>query len=679
MMASLIEGDFKDFQLELLKSQAQDKDQRDLARKCVIFTSKEDGQWEDDVVQIFQDAGRPRLTMDRTSPMIDMMVGELEHSQFGPRVVADGKDADKKLAELRNGIIRAIMNRSDCDFTFKRIVRKLIHAGFDAIRVRHDYVDEESMDQDLMVEYIPNSLDRVFFDPNSVEQDRSDAEWAVVLQNVSKATFKEMFGENAAIPSSVDNGRSTTSYENTPDDLIMIGELYCIKYETKEIVQMSNGKIMEADEVDAYIAELTAQGMPVRKGKSRKVKKPEVYSRFFSGTDWLDDEKETAFTMLPVIPFYHCFDIIEDKVVWKRIVGKAMDAQRALNYAESQLLSKTALSPSEKIGMAIQQLDGVEDAMEDLNINIDPLFAYNHVDGIPAPYKLATNQVDQALMIVAQNAAANIEAIFGMYGASLAKNPQMQSGVAINKQIERGEVGNTGVWVDIAKGVTRLCQVLNNAIARTADTERSIQALYEDGTTEYVDVNKEEYDKESKTFKKKNDLTQGRYSVTCRMGPMYTTQKGETREALKELYVVPGMESLAPMTADIYTSTIDAPGMDQVHERLRMQMIAAGMIPSNQFTEEEKEAVAQAEAAMAEQQAQQPQETDPYQQLLAGQLSVDQFNAQVDARNESMKADAEVRLKEAQTRKELAEAEAQELENDIVENGINDLLGMANG
>lgn len=668
-MASIFDKDnFPKFKEQLDRSIEMDKEQREQARICIDFVTKEDGQWEDEVSEIFSDTDRPRYTFDRVTPIIDMMVGELEHSKFGPRVLPDGKGADKKVAELRNGIIRGVLNRSKFDFMSKRIARKMIVAGYDSVRVRHDYIDNMSFDQDLIVEYIPNSIDRVFYDPNSIEQDRSDAEWVVVLQNVSEQSFKDTFGEDAQLPSSIDNGRISSSTDQAAVGDFMIGEAIYIKYETKEIAQLSTGDVIEKDKLDEYMKKF--EGSPVMVGirRTRKVKMPKVYTRFFDANGWLDKEIETAFRMLPVVPFYHCFDIVDERVVWKRIVGKLMDAQRVFNYARSRMVEKVALSPAEKIAMSIDQLEGVEDAMDSLNVDIDPLFIYNHVDGQPAPYKLTSNQVDQALMLTAQEAAGDIEAIAGMYAASMAKNPGMQSGVAIEKQVERGEIGNTGIWVDVAMGVTRLCQIINDTIPNIADTARSMQAVYEDGTTEFVNVNSDIYDQETREIRTENDMQKGKYAVICRMGPMYTTQQGETRAALNELYAT--MPELPGMTADIYASTIDAPGMDQVHERLRMQMIANGMIPQNQFTEEEKAAMEQAEAAMAEQQQAAPAAADPIQALMEGQLTVEQFKAQMDA----VVQQAEVKVKEADARKKNAEAEAQEIENQMTENKVLDML-----
>lgn len=668
-------SDFDDFKILIEESQEADTDQRELARECLIFTTKEDGQWETKVAQTFNDNDRPMYTFDRVTPLIDQIVGKMEQTEFSPKVYADGDGADSKMAEIRNGMIRADMNRSDAQFLIKRVGRKLCHTGFDCLRIRHDYVDEMSFDQSLLIESIPNAIDRVWFDKNSEKQDRSDAEWCVVLQSISKAQFHKTFGKDKAFPAAISENRQSNSYSENRNNQTIIGEALYKKYEDEEIVLLSNGDIIDSDDLDEELKKYSDMGITVKEERRRKVKECRVYSRMFSSEGWLEEEEETAFTLIPVIPFYHCFDIIEDKVVWRRIVEKLMDAQRVLNYAKSRQIEQGALSPTEKTAITIDQLDGVADAMATLNVSNDPLFVYNHVDGQPAPFKMQGPQINQSLMMIAQDCAADIEGIAGMYAASLAKNPQQQSGVALEIQTERGDMGNTSFFIDLAKGMTYMCQVMNAAYDIIHDTEnKKVQTQYEDGSSEFIEVNKTKLNQETRKMETENDMKAGKYSVICRLGPMFTTRRGETRAGLLDLYTV--LPGAAEMTSDIFANTIDSPGMDQATERLRMNLVANGQIPMNQMTAEEKAAIEKANAAKA--QAQQGQAAgSPMEQMVAGQLTIDQFKAQSDAQLkakdqeiEQLKLQMEQPLKEAQARKANAEAEAQELETDMLETGI---------
>lgn len=679
--------DFDEFKILLEESQAADTDQRELARECLLFTTKVDGQWETKVAQTFTELDRPMYTFDRTTPLIDQIVGKMEQTEFSPKVYADGDGADSKIAEIRNGMIRADMNRSDAQFLIKRVGRKLCHTGFDCLRLRHDYVDDESFDQSLLIESIPNAIDRVWFDKNSEKQDRSDAEWVVVLQSISRSKFYKEFGKDTPFPAAVSEARDSNAYEENRNDQTIIGEVLFKKYRDEEIILLSNGEVVDEDDLEEELKKYAEMGVPVKEEKRRKTKECRVFSRMFSSNGWLEKEEITAFTMLNVIPFYHCFDIIEDKIVWRRIVEKLMDAQRVLNYAKSRQIEQGALSPVEKTAITIDQLEGVADAMATLNVSNDPLFVYNHVDGQQAPFKMQGPQINQSLMMISQDAAADIEGIAGMYAASLAKNPLQQSGVALEIQTERGDMGNTSFFIDLAKGMTYMCQVMNSAYDIIHDTEnKKVQTQYEDGSSEFIEVNKSKMNPETKKMEKENDMGKGKYSVICRLGPMFTTRRGETRAGLLDLYSV--LPAAAEMTSDLFANTIDSPGMDQATERLRMNLVAAGQIPENQMTAEEKAAIEQANQAMAaqQQQAQGQGSGDPVQQMVEGRLTIDQFKAQTDAQLkakdqeiEMLKLEIEKPLKEAQARKANAEAEAQELETDMTETGVMKHLNEVSG
>lgn len=656
-------SDFDDFKLMLETSQEADTDQRQKARECINFTTQDKGQWEDDVASTFDDEGRPMYTFDRTTPLIDLIVGKIEQSEFSPKVYSNGDEADNGLAEIRNGMIRAVMNASDVPFQLKRVARKLCHTGFDVLRLRHDYISEESFDQDLTIEMVPNAIDRVWFDPNSEEQDHSDAEWCVVLQTISKERFKKEFGKDTSLPVSVSQDRSSDYYDENKAEKLLIGEVLYYKYENVDISLLSNGDVVDSDDADEAIKNTEDDITKLKVMETRKVKRPKVYSRMFSDGDWLKEERETAFAMLPVIPFYHCFDIIEDKKVWRRIVEKLMDAQRVLNYAKSAQVQQVALTPPEKIVISTEQLDGVEAAVSELNVSLDPIFAYNHVEGQPPPYKLSGSVVNQGLMAIAQDSANDIEAIAGLYAANMAKNEGLQSGVALEIQTERGDLGNSSFFVDLAKGVTRLCQVMNDTFSRVHDVQKKVQSKSEDGTSEYIELNKPVFNEETNRYDIENDMTTGQFTAICRMGPMFTTRRSETRSGLMDLYTV--LPETAPITSDIFASTIDSPGMDQATERLRMTLVASGQIPENQLSKEEKAAIQQAHKTQAN--TKEKDSTDPLEQLMAGQLSVEQFKAQNDAAVDQFKAETDAKLKEAQTRKAIAEAEATELETDMKE------------
>jgi len=626
-------------QLEVIQN--NEKDQRELARDCDTFVNKVDGQWEPRVWEQWGTLQRPRYNFDRTTPIIDLIVGELEQNEFAATVSPAGGEATKEVAQVYDGILRAIQNRSDASSTYKKIARKMVIQGFDAMRVKTQYKDADSFEQEIVLEHIPNAIDRVWFDPNSEKQNGSDAEFVYVMQALTKDAYKEQFPTGSG--ESIGNERLQQDYWYKRETVI-VGQIYYKKRESREIVQLDNGMVIEAEKFDPVKDAMALQGMNEVKRREREIVK--VYTRMFDGDNWLNDEVLTSFNELPIVPFFHCFEISEDKRIWRRIVEKLMDPQRIYNYAKSRQIEEGALAPREKTWMTREQAKGHEGKLGSMNTNPDPIQFYN-VDskGAPPPYKTSPPSVNPALQTTAQDAAMDIEAISGMYAANLAKNPGNQSGKALGIQIDKGDTGNVSFYADMSIGITQLCKVCVGAIPVVHDAKEVFNVLRPDGTREDIEINT--VDKE--TMQPLNDLTQGSYTVLCGMGPMFKNRLEKGNDAMIQVSQV--MPEIMQNGADIFLRNIDAPNMDALAERARSQLVSAGLIPEDQLTDEELQEIQAAQqqqgqqpdpmiiAAMAEQQKAEAELVNA--QTNQAESQIDMFNA------ETKRIEAMVKAEEA--------------------------------
>jgi len=78
------------------------------------------------------------------------------------------------------------------------------------------------MDQDLIIKKIPNAIDSVWFDLDSTEQSAKDANWAVKLKAITKASYKELYPEGAC--QSVGDDKRSNAYDNKAE-VITIGQI----------------------------------------------------------------------------------------------------------------------------------------------------------------------------------------------------------------------------------------------------------------------------------------------------------------------------------------------------------------------------------------------------------------------------------------------------------------------
>ena len=623
--------------------QGNEKDQRELARMCNTFVTKVDGQWEPSVWQRWGAEQRPRYNFDRVSPIIDMIVGELEQNEFAATVSPADGAATKDIAEVIDGMIRAIQNHSGAQAQYKKVARKLVTMGFDAMRVSTDWKEGDSFQQELQIEHIANSIDRVWFDPNSEKQDRSDADWVVVMQALVKEVYEKKFPKGSG--NSVDTAITISNYDDKRETVV-VGQLYWKAKKEVTIIQLSNGDVIQADEVPEE-----AKALGFTEANRRKRDIVTVKTRLFDGEDWLNEEEDTVFSELPIIPFYHGFEISEDKIIWRRIVEKLMDPQRIYNYAKSRQIEEGALAPREKIWMTRAQAKGHEGKIRTMNTNADPVQFYN-VDKETAqgPYKTAPPNVNPALQTTAMDAANDIEAISGMYAANLAKNPGNQSGKAIGLQMDKGDTGNVSFYADMAIGITYLCKVLVNAIPRVHDTAESFSLIQPDGNPAEVKINTPGRNQETGEVEMQNDITTGTFSVICEMGSMFKNQLEKGNAALIELGAV--MPEVLQGSADVFVRNIPAPGMDAVADRVRAQLFQNGGIPEDQWTDEEREKMAQ----LQQQQAAQAQQPDAMQQALEAQAADFQASA-IEKEAKTIKTIEDAKLTAAKTENTLADTQ----------------------
>ena len=618
--------DITDVLNRLSSAQEADKDMRELAREDEHFYYKEGGQWESDVFQKMD--GHPRYTFDKTTPIVDAIRGEILQSDFSIKVVPGVGEASEDNADVLMGLIRNIQNISGFkDITHASATGGLV-TGQDGWRIVTQYVDEDSFDQDLMLEKVANFNDRVWFDPASEKQDRSDAEYCFVLQTLSCEEYEKRFPD-AESYASVGNDVSHNVYSHKPK-VIIVGEYLYKERKKKTLIMMDNGLVYEeSEEFKSVLDELEGAGV---KEKRRRVKEDVIVcSRFFNGSDWLDDSRETVFDWLPVIPVYGDFVISENKCVWHGKVRKLKDQQRVYNYARSRQIEEVALSPRAKWMVTPEQIEGYEKEFGAMNTSAAAFQRYNHEEGQPPPYQAGGALPNPALDAACAAMSQDIIETGGIFAANLGDNPNAQSGVAIRQLQNKGDTSSVKYFNNLGIAISHTGRILIKAIKKVYDTERQIRLMAEDGTAEIKQINEQIFDSQSMQTVTLNDLTIGQYDVVCSYGAAFQNRQQESVAALLELGAID--PSLIQMGKDILLKNTQAPGMDILADRARAQLLQQGLIPEDQLTDEEKQKIAQA------QQNQQP--------------SPEMVTAQAFAK------EADAKLLTAQTNQQKAGAEAQ--------------------
>ena len=605
-------------------------DNREMSRDDNRFIDDPAGQWESDV---FSSAdNKPRYTFDRTTPIVEQIAGEIEQADFDIRIKPAGGDATKDDAKLLDGMVRNIENISDASHIFNNAARSMVKSGIGGWRVKRAYLDDNSFDQDLIISPILDFANRVWFDPNSKEQNKSDSRYCFLIQPISPDEFKEKFPDFDGAPVSVTDTKTNTDFGYSNDD-VFLGQIYYKKEETRELLLMTDGQVLVNDDDFKDIEdELAERGITVK--NRRKRPNTIIMSRLFDANGWIVDEEETVFNYIPVIPVYGNYTIDCNKTRYRGVVRKLKDTQRVMNYSMSREIEEGALAPRAKIWMTQKQAAGHESQIQTLNTNSDPVQFYNWDSDAPGiPQQTGGAQINPGLRTMSQDMSQSLNMTAGLFAANMGDNPGLQSGVAIERLQNKGDTGTVSYFSSMEVAICHTGRIIIDALPRVYDTERMVRVMQEDGSFDITTINQEVTDRETGRRVVVNDLSKGQYDVTCSAGPSFQNRQQEAVTGIIDAARV--NPSIMEIGSDIFMKNQMFPGAEQIAERMREQLFNAGVIPFEQMTDEEKQKVQQAQAKA--------QNQEPTAEMLIGQAEL------IKAKNEEQRTQVDVADKTAKT------------------------------
>ena len=312
-----------------------------------------------------------------------------------------------------------------------------------------------------------------------------------------------------------------------------------------------------------------------------------------------------------------------------------MDMQRVHNMAISRQVEDVVLAPKPKYWGTVEQRRGHDSTISTLNTNANSWQDYNHVDGIPPPFMQGGTQVNQALELLTQSSASSISLSAGVYSPQLGDNANLQSGVALQKQIEKGDVSTLKYFSSMECGLKYAGKVIVGAIPNVYDSTRQARILNEDGTSEIVILNQPMIDQQTGQPIIINDLSIGEYDVTVDIGAAFKNRKEQAREAI--LAIAQYDPTVIELGRDVLLRNTDLPAMDDLADRARAIAISNNIIPVDQLTDEER-------AAIEQQQSSQQQQPDPM--MVAAEAEMQKAQAQqMDSQVKAQQAQFEQQVK----------------------------------
>lgn len=635
-------------------------------------------QWdESDAAQRTLD-GRPMLTTNNLPTFLHQVTNSLRQNRPSIKIHAVGGGADKKTAEVRQGMIRHIEYDSNADVSYDTAVCSAAAIGFGYYRLVTDYSKPDSFDQEIQFRRIRNPF-QVRFDPMSVEPDGSDQRKCLILSRMTRTEFKRQWSKAEANDTALAIGDSDLSSNWLFKDEVVVAEFYRVEEVAATAVLLVDGTSGWKDE----LTDLT------QIAKERPSFKRKVMLYKITGTDKLE-ETEIMCNWIPVFPVYGDEIDCDGKVVRSGLIRNAKDPCRMYNYFMTSATEEVALRVKTPFIGAEGQFAGYENDWKQANRRSFPFLQYKQVtlDGqqAPPPQRQPMADVPNGMLTMAMHARDNIKATTGLFDSSLGAKGNATSGKQELAQQRQGDISNFHYADSLNCTIRHTGRCINWMIPHYYDTKRVVRIMREDDTISHETINQPQTQitEQGAIQIVLNDMTGGEFDVTVEAGPSYSTMRQESSEIYTDL--AHNNPQLMAVAGDIIVAAMDISDGDKLAARLKKTIppeLTAGEDPNEANSVDAKlQQVAQATQAVQQQSQmmdQKAQLMQKYEQditaaetdLKVQKSELDQAKTTLDAERAIMKAEfarMEAELKCSQMEKEAAinqqQADVKQLAND---------------
>jgi len=517
-------------------------------------------QWPIELQNSRSMESRPVLTINKLDGYCRQVVNQIRQQRPHPKVHGMNSDADQKTAEVIQGIIRHIEANSNADNAYDTAADYAVRMGWGFIRVRTDYVSDDSFEQEIYIDPVDNPF-TVYFDPNSILPDGSDAETCLITTMMSKKEFKKLYPD-ADTESFTQRGTGDSQSEWITKEDIRVGEYFYTVRKASKLILLSDGSSIFAEDFEKQAEMFTAAGVyPIDERPS--IRKSIKWCKLTSAE--ILEEGEWAGKYLPIIPVYGRHVVIGDKRKKFGMVRHAKDAQRMYNFWQTSTTESVALAPKAKWIMAEGQDEGHENEWMAANIKSFPLLRYKQTDiegrPAPAPQRLQPEPPPTGILAATATIDDDIKTLMGIFDPAQLKQGNI-SGKALNGQQQQVDLSNFDFYDNLTKSQCQVAKLILDLIPKIYDTQRVLRIIGDDGKPELVTVN----EKDAVNNVINNNLTVGLYDVVMDTGPGYNSKREAAVAAMTP--ILASDPSLMAQIGDLWFRNQDFPGADIIADRL---------------------------------------------------------------------------------------------------------------
>lgn len=548
--------------------------------------------------------GKPCLTINDLPAKVAQVTGDMRINKPAIRV-RPAEDADKDLAEVREGLIRAIERDSDAQGVYISTAESQVICGIGNYRIALKNADAAGFEKDIRPEAIPDAF-AVVWDAFSTERTGKDAERCFVVDQMPRKAFERRWKKE--IPSDLEVPTSDANGWYDKDE-VRVTEYWRMLEEPCLYARLEGGSTVEVVE-DALALDGYLQVQRGRKERRLPLVAPiatdddgepmvrEGVRRYacmylITGHAILSGPHELPIPRLPIIRVRGWEVNVREKRVRFGLVRFARDPARLKNYWRSVSAEMLELAGKGK-WLLHESSEGDQDAFRDAHTDDDPILVWS---GQVKPEYVGPPSLNSAVLQEAALSAQDMKDVTGLHDASLGAKSNETSGKAILARQKEGDVGTFIYSDNLQAAIAEGGRVIDALIPLAFDTARSIRTLGEDETTKIQRIN-------DPADPKSVDINRGKFDIVVESGPSYSTKRVEAAESMAQFFQV--VPAAAQAAGDLFAKAQDWPLATEIGERLK-KTLPPGMADEDEDPTPEQQAAKQQamQAAQAQQQMQQ--------------------------------------------------------------------------
>ena len=538
-------------------------------------------QWPNDIRRTRDLSDKPCLTLNIVRQHNLKIINDMRRAKESCRILGMGNGATQESANIVKQIIRHIEYISRAQRNAYTPAREYqVKAGIGWWRIVTDYESNDSFDQEIYIEGIPDPLS-VYMDPDCQKPDCSDGRFAFVFSFLSKDLIEALVPDYPwelgapKMPIGIAPGES---FFIEKDHWLVCEYFRKVPKADRLISFVHMGErltIRESMLPEEAVSDLLSRDNVM----VRRVVDHQVEWKLVVGDTIVDE------TVWPGahIPLIRCIgeELVSDGILDRKGHTRALtDAQRMFNYNASASVEFGALQTKAPWVAAAAAIEGVESLWNTANTENHSVLIWKHLDDdspdtpIPPPQRVDPPATSPAFETGMQTAFQQMMMTSGQWQNQQGQMGNERTGEAIDKRLQQGESATYHFTDNYEDALIYTYQQIVDLIPKIYDTARVKHILADDGTEMEIQIDPraaqvylQQQDYQGNIIRRVLNPGMGKYEVAASIGPSVTSKREEAVERLST--ILAEAPALTAIIGDILVRNMDFEDATEASQRLK--------------------------------------------------------------------------------------------------------------